>query len=105
MAQVPSAAQSRYTGLYAWLADREQRALAAGGTLDWSPDQPSYDGTPQRLAALQRGETVDVALSALPPWARDSEPVRWGRRALVDADGGIELYNDDGSAWLVEHGL
>lgn len=105
MAQLPSAAQSRYTGLYAWLADREQRALAAGGTLDWSPDQPSYDGTPERLAALQRGETVDVALSALPPWARVGQPLRWSRRAVVSADNAVTFHDDDGAAWLVENGL
>jgi hypothetical protein len=105
MAQVPSDAQSRFAGLYAWRADREQRALAAGGKLPWTPEQPSYDATPERLAALQRGEPVDVQVSALPSWARVGEEPRWWRRVTVSADGSVEFWDDDGSAWLAENNI
>jgi hypothetical protein len=91
MAQLPSAAQSRYSGLYGWLLDRERRAVAAGGRLPWSDGTPSWDGTRERLAALQRGDTVDLPLYALPSWLRVGEPLHWWRRAVVDADGAVEF--------------
>ncbi|PND54342.1 hypothetical protein CRM90_28430 [Mycobacterium sp. ENV421] len=104
MAQVPGTADLRVTALYPWLADREQRAVAAGGALADPTTGTSYDGSRERLAALRRGDCVDFQLGSLPPWARVGEPLRWWRRATVSADGSMQLRDDD-SAWIVEHGL
>ena len=84
---------------------REHRALAAGGTLPPGDGTPCWDGTPERLAALQRGATVDLPLYGLPSWARVDEPLRWWRRAVVSADGSVVLRDDDGRLWLEENGL
>ena len=105
MARAATVQLVRRATLYQWLVDREERALAAGRTLVWSPDQPSYDGSPERLAALQRGEHIDLPASDLPPYARAGRRCRWRDRAVVDADGAVEFYDDDGSAWLAENGL
>ena len=105
MARAATVQLVRTTGLYAWLLDREARALAAGGTLPWTPEQPSYDGSEARLAALQAGEPVDMHANDLPPYARAGVVCRWWTRAVVDADGGIRFYDDDGSRWLAENGL
>jgi hypothetical protein len=105
MAQVPSAAQSRNTGLYTWLADREQRAVTAGGKLTDPTTGAAYDGSPRRLAALRAGEPVEVHASALPPWARVGVTVRWWTRAVVRPDGTVTFRDDDGSLWLAENGL
>ena len=43
--------------------------------------------------------------SDLPPYARAGRRCRWRDRAVVDADGAVEFYDDDGSAWLAENGL
>ena len=91
--------------LYDFLVDREEQALAAGGALGWLPEQPSYTGTPERLAALRAGEPVDLPLSALPAWARNGDVLHWTRRATVSADGTVAFRDDDGSAWLAENGL
>lgn len=105
MAQVPSVAQSRYSGLYDWLLERERRALAAGGTLPWGEGTPSYDGTRARLAALERGEAVDIRAADLPAWARVSVVCRWWTRAVVRPDNTVTFRDDDGAAWLAENGL
>jgi hypothetical protein len=76
-----------------------------GGTLGWTPEQPSWDGTGERLAALQRGDTVDLPLYGLPPWARVGEKLRWSRRAVVSADSAVRFRDDDGRQWLAENGL
>ena len=62
---------SGHSKLYDFLAAREEEAHQQPGyALPWTPEQPSYDGTPERLAAFCRGEPVDVPVSALPAWAR-----------------------------------
>ena len=43
--------------------------------------------------------------SDLPPHARAGMACHWWTRAVVDADGAVEFYDDDGSAWLAENGL
>ena len=105
MARAATIPLVRTAGLHVWLADREARALAAGGPLGWSPERPAYHGTQARLAALQLGEPVDMHASDLPPWARAGMVCHWWTRAVVDADGGIRSYDDDGAAWLEENGL
>ena len=98
-------ARRRAVRLYDWLLAREEEAHQQPGyTLPWTLEQPSYDGTPQRLAALQRGEPVDLPVSALPAWARVGEKLHWWRRATVSADS-VTFYDDDGSEWLTENGL
>ena len=88
------------------LAGRPRAAgPAAGGTLPWSPEQPFYDGSAARLAALQRGEPVDIAASDLPPYARSEMTCRWWYRATVRADGTVTFGIDDGSKWLEENRL
>ena len=95
----------RTATLYQWLIDREARALAAGGTLPWSSEQPSYTGSEARLEAMGRGEPVDIPASALPPYVRPAQACRQrSLRAVVDADGGVELYRDSGAAWLADAG-
>jgi hypothetical protein len=66
---------------------------------------PSYDGTRERLAALQRGEPVDIAASDLPPYARAGVECHWWTRAGMNPDGGVTFWDDDGAAWLAENGL
>jgi hypothetical protein len=105
MARAASIPLVRTAGLYSWLIDRERQALDAGGVLPWTPDQPAYTGIPERLEALQAGEPVDMPAGDLPPYARAGRRCRWRDRAVVDADGGVEFYTDDGSAWLRENGL
>jgi hypothetical protein len=63
--------------------------------LGWSPDQPSYDGSAARLAALRAGEPVDIAASDLPPYARAGMACHWWTRAVVDADGAVMFYDDE----------
>jgi hypothetical protein len=96
----------RTTGVYAWLLDREEAALAAGGTLGWGPDNRAM--TPTRRG-WRRGGPVSPSTS--PPaisrrMRRAGRRCRWCDRAVVDADGGVvEFYTDDGSVWLAENGL
>jgi hypothetical protein len=59
----------------------------------------------ERLAALQRGETLDLPLYGLPVWARVGEPPHWWRRAVISAGGSVEFYDNDGRQWLAENGL
>jgi hypothetical protein len=93
--------------LYAWLLRREEDALwCPSRTLPWTPEQPSYTGRDERLAALRAGEPVDVPVSALPRWARAGEDLkRWWRRATVSPHGAVTFWDDDGSAWLQENEL
>ncbi|OCB14147.1 hypothetical protein A5717_11595 [Mycolicibacterium porcinum] len=104
MAQVPTGARSRFSGLYGWLADREERAALRGFTL--SPaDQPSYIGSSERLAALRAGEPVNIRAADLPPWARVGVVVRWWTRVVVAPDGTVTYEDDDGSRWMAENEL
>ena len=105
MARAATIPLVRTAGLYARLIDREARALAAGGALGWSPEQPAYHGSEARLAALRAGEPVDIAASDLPPHARAGVACHWWTRAVVSADGAVQFYDDDGAAWLAENGL
>ena len=92
--------------MYEWLLLRELEAhQRCGYSLPWTPEQPGYNGTPERLAALQCGEPVDLPASALPAWARVGEKLNWWRRAIVSADGAVRFWDDDGSVWLAENGL
>jgi hypothetical protein len=105
MARAATVPLVRSATLYQWLVDREERSLAAGGTLCWWPDQPSYDANPQRLAALRAGEPVDIAASDLPLYARAGMVCHWWTRAVVSADGAVTFRDDDGAAWLAENDL
>jgi hypothetical protein len=62
MARAATVPLVRNATLYAWLADRERGAVAAGGTLPQGDGTPCWDGSRERLAALQRGEAVDLPL-------------------------------------------
>jgi hypothetical protein len=105
MAQVPAAVQSQFAGLYTWLADREERAAAAGGVLiDPATGRP-YRGTPRRLAALRAGEPVNIHAHDLPPEARVGLTCHWWTRAVARPDGTVTIRDDDGSMWLAENGL
>jgi hypothetical protein len=103
MAQVPGSARSNFTGLYAWLADREQRA-ALHALFDSSTGK-GYTGRPERLAAVRAGEPVDLPASLLPPEARPGVQCRWWTRAVVSPDGSIAYRDDDGSQFLAENEL
>ncbi|MGV0781464.1 hypothetical protein [Mycolicibacterium sp. XJ775] len=101
---MPTSTRSRFSGLYGWLADREERAARHGFAL--SPaDQPSYTGSAERLAALRAGEPVNIRGCDLPPWARVGVVMRWWIRAVVAPDGTVTYGDDDGSRWLAEDGL
>lgn len=81
MSRRPTVPTEQTSPLYEWLLRREEEAHERPGcSLPWSDTQPSYTGSTERLQALRRGDPVDVPLSALPPWARDGEPLRWSRR-------------------------
>ncbi|WP_273734177.1 hypothetical protein [Mycolicibacterium septicum] len=101
---MPTRARSRFSGLYGWLADREERAARHGFALSHG-DSPSYRGSAERLAALRAGQPVNLRGVDLPPWARVGVAVRWWTRAVVRADGTVTYQDDDGSAWLAESGL
>jgi hypothetical protein len=105
MARAATVPLVRSATLYQGLVDREERSLAAGGTLGWSPDQLSYDANPQRLAALRAGESVDIAASDLPLYARAGMVCHWWTRAVVSADGAVTFRDDDGAALLAENDL
>lgn len=104
MAQVPSSARSRFSGLYGWLADREERAARHGFALSQG-DGPSYRGAPEQLAAFRAGEPVNIRAADLPPWARVGVAVRWWTRAVVQPDGTVTYHDDDGSRWMAENEL
>jgi hypothetical protein len=104
MARVATVPVVRTAGLHAWLLHREERALAAGGTLGWTPDQPSYTGDPERLEALRAGQPVILAASDLPRHARGGVDTPWWRWATVDRDGGVQFW-DGAREWATENGL
>jgi hypothetical protein len=107
MAQIPATAQhSQFAGLYRWLADREERAAAAGGALTDPVTFNRYDSMRRRLAAVRAGEPIDIYAGDLPPWARvvGVKVYSW-TRAVVRPDGTVTLKDDDGSRWLEENGL
>ncbi len=93
-----------------WRQERTARLPDPGqgqsvSSLGCRPSDPSYDGTPERLAALQASQTVNLPLSALPPWARlDKTANRCRDRAVVSVDGTIVFVADTGE-WLAENGL
>jgi hypothetical protein len=52
----PDVTQSRFSGVYGWLADREEEAHRSPNcTLPWTSEQPSYTGTAERLTAFRAG--------------------------------------------------
>jgi hypothetical protein len=86
-----------YSSLYAWLLEREETEAR---------HSMPHPGNALRLAALHAGRPVDVCAGDLPAWARPAgERMHWWRRAIVSADGAVEFYDDDGSAWLAENDL
>ena len=85
-------------------SERHQRPGRMRHVRQPTREQSAYDGTAERLRTLQRGEPLDLPASDLPPWARAGMVCHWWTRAVVDADGVVELY-DDGSVWLAENGL
>lgn len=93
--------------LFVWLREREEQAFwAPGRTLPWvSPEQPSYTGSDDRMAALRAGRPVDVCAGDLLAWAREGETTHWWGRATVTAAGVVVFYHDDGSRWLADNGL
>jgi hypothetical protein len=91
--------------VYGWLLENEQRALAAGGVLPWTPEEPSYTAAPQRLAALRGGRSVDLPASALPSEARPGVLCRSWTQAVVQPDGAIAYHDDDGSQFVAEKEL
>lgn len=93
--------------LYDWLVRREEEALLApGGVLEWTPEQPAYDGSVQRLMALREGREINIPATDLPAFARDRPlaEYQWWHRAIVSADGAVR-YVDDSGEWLRENGL
>jgi hypothetical protein len=97
--------QARYSsGLYQWLVDREERAARLGG-LPWTPEAPSYDGYPDRLAALRAGCALNLPVADLPKHARIGLDTGWVHRATVLPDGTIVLSVDNGRMWAAENGL
>ena len=104
MARAATVSLVRTAGVHAWLVDRERRARDVG-PLPWTPEQPAYHGSAERLAALQAGEPVDIPAHDLPPYARAGMACHWWTRAVVDADGEIRFYDDDGEVWLAENNL
>lgn len=93
--------------LYSWLRSQEEAAEAAPGRRlsCWKlGEQPDYQGSEERLAALRVGQPVNVAASALPRWARPEGKVRWWHRAVVSADGSVEWVQDSGE-WAAAQGL
>jgi hypothetical protein len=95
MTRRPTGAPGR-SALYTWL--REQAETDARRA--WPRPTNS-----ERLAALHAGRPVDVCAGELPDWARIGEPTHWWRRATATADGAVNFYDDDASAWLAENGL
>jgi hypothetical protein len=106
MARATEPDQAHYSsGFYAWLVDREERAAARPGVaLPWTPEQPSYDGYPDRLAALRAGCAVNLPVSDLPKHARVGMDNHVWNRATVSPDSSITLSIDHGE-WLVENGI
>ena len=88
-----------------WVSARLTRSPRKCGTLFNSDTGTSYDGTPERLAALARGEVVEIRAVDLPAWARVGAVCRWWTRAVVRPDNTVTFRDDDGSAWLAENGL
>lgn len=64
--------------------------------------RPAVDA---HLAVIRAGQPVDIQLADLPPWAREGQPLDYLRRAIVTVTGSVQLYVDDGTRWLEEHGL
>jgi hypothetical protein len=84
---------NHHGGLYATLADREQRAVANGGTLPNVETGTSYEGTPARLALFRAGRPVALCAWDVPVAARGgerSEVLTW-RRAVVHPDGAVDI--------------
>jgi hypothetical protein len=95
-----------HTGLYALLADREERAAARPGfVLSNRETGTSYTGLPDRLATLRAGCAINLPVGDLPPHARVGMDTRWNHRATVSPDGTITLSIDTGQLWLAENGL
>ena len=88
-----------FSSLYVWLLDREEDAGRRVG----SPPG-SYDGRPERLAALRAGESVDLPAGDLPRWAIEGVEYHWWVRAIVDPDGSVEFAHDTGQ-WARENGV
>ena len=87
MARAATVSLVRTAGVHAWLVDRERRARDVG-PLPWTPEQPAYHGSAERLAALQAGEPVDIPPTICRRCAgRNGLP-------LVDARGGRRRRRD-----------
>jgi hypothetical protein len=91
--------------LYRLLADREERAAAAGGVLSYPDTGTGYSGQPHRLKALRAGKPVSLWVGELPATARIGLDTHWRNRARVSSDGTMALYVDDGGEWCAENGL
>lgn len=106
MAQLPGGDRLRYSGLYAELADREERAAAThNGMLVNREAGTSYTGYPERLAAVRAGCSIDLPVGDLPPHARVGLDDQWCNRATVSPDGAITLSVDNGRLWAAENGV
>ena len=93
------------SSLYEWLLRREEEAARQGGSLPWTPEQPGYTGSAERLAALRAGEVVNIPAGALPRRLRADEVYSVWHRAVVSPAGLVRIEVDNGSLWLAEHGL
>ena len=66
--------------------------MATGGSLHWSPEQPSWTGTEERLALLLAGQPANLPPYCLPSWPRVGRPVSGSvntRRAVPAAWSGL----------------
>lgn len=105
MTRRPTAPAGETSQVYAWLLAREEAAaLAPGRSLPWSAEQPSYEGSEERLAALRAGEPVDVYVGTLPKWAREGVHVAALTYARINADGSV-TFRRDARQFAVENGL
>ena len=63
-ARPPGDGHHQPSAVYAWLLAREEQANAQPGrSLGWTAEQPSRDGSQERLAAIRHHDTVDVSAS------------------------------------------
>ena len=109
MARLPNdAGQARYvSGLYGWLAEREELAATRPRFTLLNADGETYSGyrgLPDRLATLRAGCAINLPVSDLPKYARIGLDNHWFNRVIVAPDGTITLRDDHGE-WAAENGL
>jgi hypothetical protein len=105
MARVATGART-HLGLYAELAEREERAAANGGRTV-KPNGWPYTGNPERLADFRAGRPVALSVGDVPESARgDEHPRVWvWRRAVVWPDGEVQIRAATADEVLADLGL